>query len=154
MVPDTTIYNNSDSINQCRLRSFLVITHYYNAVFQNSHLTTLTATRIGRYTCTFSASLSNALSWVHHSASGYPTAVERFGIAIVLDHSLRFFYIGPYADKLVAQLNGCATSSTSQADDGLTSVPCVRLRRVPNETQSVSEKNKHTTRGPLSLGGP
>ena len=46
-----------------------------------------------------------------------------------------------YADKLVAQLNGCA-SSTFEAcrharrglcvDDGLTSVPCTRLCRVPS----------------------
>ena len=62
-----------------------------------------------------------------------------------------FFYIGPYADKLVAQLNGCATSSTSQTDDGLRSVPCVRLRPVPNEPQSVSEK---ICIGGLLLGGP
>ena len=41
--------------------------------------------------CVLSASLSNALKRLHHSASGYLAALEHFGIARVLDLSLQFF---------------------------------------------------------------
>ena len=65
-----------------------------------------------------------------------------FGIARVLDHSLW------YADKLVAQLNGCA-SSTSQA------YAPMRRRRNNISQLPCSQKNMHHTRGgPFHSGAP
>ena len=134
-------------INQYSIRYFLIITEYLTNQNKNAH------SHADWSLCAFYASSFNCApaSWVHDieecnspaSARGSTIFTIRFcfGIARVLDHSLW------YADRLIAQLNGCA-SSTLQA------CAPMRWRRTNISQVTCTQKISTLLGGPFHSGAP